>query len=95
MEEQSITVTLADRPYKLLVKRDDEVLFREAAKSINERLNGYSKVYSFKDRQDLLAMVALQYTTQALRNERQMAYRDQELEEKLVALNDLLSIDIQ
>ncbi len=90
MEEQSITVTIADRPYKLTVKREDEEIFRDATKHINERLKSYAANFSFKDRQDLLAMVALQYTTNALRNERILAFRDKELVEKLANLNTIL-----
>ena len=90
MEEQSITVTIADRPYKLTVKREDEEIFREATKSINERLKSYAVNFAYKDKQDLLAMVALQYTTNALRNERVLAFRDKELVEKLDHLNKLL-----
>jgi len=94
MEEQSITVTIADRPYKLTVKREDEEIFREATKYINERLKSYAANFSFKDRQDLLAMVALQYTTNALRNERFIAFRDKELMEKLANLNTLLDASV-
>ncbi|MCL2682077.1 MAG: cell division protein ZapA [Bacteroidales bacterium] len=90
MEEQSITVTIADRPYKLTVKREDEEIFREATKFINERLKSYAANFAFKDRQDLLTMVALQYTTNSLRNERVLAFRDKELEGKLVNLNRML-----
>jgi cell division protein ZapA len=94
MKEQSITVTIADRPYKLTVKHEDEELFREATKYINERLKSYAANFSFKDRQDLLAMVALQYTTNALRNERVLAFRDKELVERLAKLNTLLDANV-
>jgi len=94
MEEQSITVTIADRPYKLTVKREDEEIFREATKYINDRLKSYAANFSFKDKQDLLAMVALQYTTNALRNERVLAFRDKELVEKLVNLNTMLDANV-
>jgi cell division protein ZapA len=90
MEEQSITVTIADRPYKLTVKREDEEIFREATKSINERLKSYAVNFAYKDKQDLLAMVALQYTTNALRHERVLAFRDKELVDKLEHLNKIL-----
>lgn len=90
MEEQSITVTIADRPYKLTVKREDEEIFRDAMKRINERLKSYAASFAFKDKQDLLAMVALQYTTDALRKERIIAFRDKELVEKLEHLNTML-----
>lgn len=79
----SITVTISDRPYKLVVKPTEEVLFREAAQRINDRLQAYSKSYAFKDRQDLLAMVALQYTFNALKSEQIESYKDRELLQKL------------
>jgi len=94
MEEQSITVTIADRPYKLTVKREDEEIFREATKYINDRLKSYAANFSFKDKQDLLAMVALQYTTNALQNERVLAFRDKELVEKLANLNAMLEANV-
>ena len=94
MEEQSITVTIADRPYKLTVKREDEEIFRDATKHINERLKSYAANFSFKDKQDLLAMVALQYTTNALKNERVMAFRDKELVGKLSELHILLENNV-
>ena len=94
MDEQSISVTIADRPYKLTVKREDEEIFREATKYINDRLKSYAANFSFKDRQDLLAMVALQYTTNALRNERILAFRDKEMVGKLQELNTLLDANV-
>jgi len=94
MDEQSITVTIADRPYKLTVKREDEEIFREATKYINDRLKSYAVNFAFKDKQDLLAMVALQYTTNALRNERVLAFRDKELVEKLANLNAMLEANV-
>ncbi|MCL2414539.1 MAG: cell division protein ZapA [Bacteroidales bacterium] len=94
MEEQSITVTIADRPYKLTVKREDEEIFREATKYINERLKGYAANFAYKDKQDLLAMVALQYTTNSLRNERVLSFRDKELVEKLENLNTMLEANV-
>jgi cell division protein ZapA len=94
MDEQSITVTIADRPYKLTVKREDEEIFREATKYINDRLKSYAANFSFKDKQDLLAMVALQYTTNALKNERILAFQNKGLEEKLTTLNSLLDANV-
>lgn len=94
MDEQSITVTIADRPYKLTVKCEDEEIFREATKYINDRLKSYAANFSFKDRQDLLAMVALQYTTNALKNERILTFRDRELTEKLHELDSMLDSNV-
>ncbi|GHV72608.1 hypothetical protein FACS1894201_02820 [Bacteroidia bacterium] len=90
MEEQSIILVIADRPYKLQVRPEDEALFRDATKHINERIKVY-KTYAFKDSQDLIAMVALQYTTNALRNERMVKFRDQDMITKLNAVNEILT----
>lgn len=90
MGEQAITLTIADRPYKLIVKEEDEAIFRDATQRINENIKGYSSNYAFKDRQDLLAMVALQYSTNAIKNERIQSYRDTELIEKLHQINHVL-----
>ncbi len=90
MAEISITLIIADRPYKLTVKREEEALFRDAAQVINDRIKSYSTSYAFKDRQDLLAMVALQYTTNALKNERIQSFRDKELINKLIEIEALL-----
>jgi len=42
----------------------------------------------------LLAFVALQYTTNALKNERILAFQNKGLEEKLVNLNQLLEANL-
>ena len=94
MDEQRISVTIADRSYPLTVKREDEEIFREATKYINDRLKGYAASVSFKDKQDLLAFVALQYTTNALKNERILAFQNKGLEEKLANLNQLLDANL-
>ncbi|MDO9512309.1 MAG: cell division protein ZapA [Bacteroidales bacterium] len=66
MSELSISVFVADRPYKLSVTSNEEELVRQAAVSVNEKMKSYSESYAFKDQQDLLAMVALEFATQAL-----------------------------
>lgn len=59
MEELTISVIIADRPYRLTIKRDEEEVIRKAAESINNMIKEYSSNYAFNDKQDLLAMVAL------------------------------------
>ena len=92
MNEIPITVTICERPYKLMVRPDDEPLIREAAEKINEQVRSYAKNYAFKDNQDLLSMVSLQYTLSGLRNEKSIAYRDRELLEKLRQIDNSLSL---
>jgi len=71
MEELTITVNIADRPYRLRIKREEEEIIRKAAKEIELRIKEYSEHFAFNDKQDLLAMVLLHYasTTQKLEND--------------------------
>ncbi|HZX62658.1 MAG TPA: cell division protein ZapA [Bacteroidales bacterium] len=94
MSEFSISITVADRPYKLVVEKEQEELFRNAAKLIDKRIKEYSSSYAFKDKQDLLAMIALEYTVSFLQNEQNTNESELLLNDKLTgidnALNELL-----
>jgi cell division protein ZapA len=94
MSEFSISISVADRPYKLVVEKEQEELFRNAAKLIDKRIKEYSGSYAFKDKQDLLAMVALEYTVSFLQNEQTTKESEVMFNEKLTgidkALNELL-----
>jgi cell division protein ZapA (FtsZ GTPase activity inhibitor) len=94
MNELSISLVIADRPYKLVIDKEHEELFRKAAKLIEKRMKDYSGSYAYKDKQDLLAMVALEYATSYLRDESVLSEKDVRLEQKLTeidaALNEFL-----
>jgi len=98
MSEFSISITVADRPYKLVVEKEQEELFRNAAKLIDKRIKEYSSNYAFKDKQDLLAMIALEYTVSFLQNEQVTRESELLLNDKLTgidnALNELLKSPI-
>ncbi|MCK9290751.1 MAG: cell division protein ZapA [Bacteroidales bacterium] len=91
MDKITINITIADRPYRLTITRGDEEVLRKVAVTINEQLKQYAERYAYKDRQDLLAMVAIQYATSSLKNESELAFRDIHLTEKLETLDQLLS----
>ena len=91
MEEITINIVIADKSYKLTVARTDEEMVRKAAAMINDRIKSYSAHYAFKDMQDLLSMTALQFATSTVKYEKELAYRDQDLGQKLNDLNALLS----
>jgi cell division protein ZapA (FtsZ GTPase activity inhibitor) len=76
----------------LKIKREDEAIFREAAVKINEQIGNYAHSYAFKDQQDLLSMVALQYAFNALKSEQIIRFRDNELTEKLHTLDRILTV---
>ncbi len=94
MEELSISIMIADRPYKLVIDKEQEELVRRAAKLIEKRIKEYSGSYAYKDKQDLVAMVALEFTTSFLQNEKNVSEDetevDQKLEEMDKALNEIL-----
>lgn len=64
MSEFSIKVTIAGRSYPLTIEREEEENVRRAAKNINEYIKELQDNYAVNDKQDLLAMAALQMSTQ-------------------------------
>jgi cell division protein ZapA (FtsZ GTPase activity inhibitor) len=95
MGEFSISITVADRPYKLVIEKEYEELFRRAAKLIDGRIKAYSNNYAYKDKQDLLAMVALDNTINLLQHERNISEKETTLEKNLseldIALTEVLA----
>ena len=91
MSEFSISITIADRPYKLVVDKEQEELFRNSAKLIDKRIKEYSVSYAFKDKQDLLAMVALESTVSFLQNEQKSKESELLLNEKLTGIDSALN----
>ena len=45
MEELTISVAIADRPYRLTIKRSEEELIRKAANEINKNIKYYSDFF--------------------------------------------------
>lgn len=71
MSELSIKVKIAGRQYPLTIKREEEELIREAAKKVDDNVKFFQENYAVKDRQDLIAMTALQMATLALKAQKQ------------------------
>jgi len=77
MDELTISVTIADRPYRLTVRREEEENMRKAAGDINTKVKNYAENFAYNDKQDLLAMVALEKAINVLEIEkRHMDYSD-------------------
>lgn len=90
MDELSIKVLIADRPYQLTIDRKDEETIRKAAKTINSLVKEYSNTYAFKDKQDLLAMVALNFASLAMNSENELLDAGKDLSDKLKEIEELL-----
>jgi cell division protein ZapA (FtsZ GTPase activity inhibitor) len=90
MKELSISLPIADRSYKLAIDKEHEELFRKAAKMIDKRIKDYSASYAYKDKQDLLAMVALEYATGYLQNDQLLSDNELQWKNKLMAIDQTL-----
>mgnify|MGYP001768682297 CR=1 FL=1 len=91
MDEFSITVTIADRIYRLTIERQEEEVVRNAVRLIDEKMKEYARTYAFKDKQDLLAMVTLQKTTALLNHKIAVADENTDLITKLSLIEDFLT----
>jgi len=65
-EKLTVRVNINERFYPLKVDAKDEEKIRKAAKNINEMVSKYRDLFSDKDGQDFLAMVALQLGTKVI-----------------------------
>ena len=85
-----IKLSVADRVYPLTINPDKEEGLRKAAKKIEEMIKRFEQNYAVRDKQDVLAMCALQFAAQV---EQQSIDKDTDLEaieNKLASLNNLL-----
>jgi cell division protein ZapA (FtsZ GTPase activity inhibitor) len=90
MNELTISVTIADRPYRLTIKREEEEAIRKAANEINTKMKFYAEHFAYNDRQDLLAMVTLEKTTDALMTKNSVNLNETEIASKLTEIDNLL-----
>ncbi len=59
MADVSLNITIAGRSYPLTVKKNEEEKVLKAAEMINDKIKEFEKNYGVRDKQDLLAMSAL------------------------------------
>ena len=94
MSELPATIRIMERPYRMRINAEDEQYLRQAAALINSQADSYAKMYTYNDRQDLLAMVALTQITQFLKMQTTQRFEDTGLEDRLTEINRLLdSVD--
>ncbi|GGK62761.1 cell division protein ZapA [Rufibacter glacialis] len=91
MSELSIRIKIADREYPMRVNEDEEERLRQAGKYLNERLRMFREQFGIHDKQDLLAMIALETAADKIKTEDAAVETQLTLEEKLSSLNQLLS----
>ena len=93
-DKLKIKLSIADRVYPLSIKPEQEEGLRKAAKSIEGVIKQFEQNYAVRDKQDVLAMCALQF---AAKLEQQSINSDKEIEwskEKLVELENKIDLHL-
>ncbi len=90
-ERLKIKLSIANRVYPLTISPNQEEGLRRAAKNIEAMIAQFEQNYSVQDKQDVLAMCALQFASQADQNNIQKETVSEHVQEKIIALNTLLA----
>ena len=85
----SIKIKIANRVYPLTVDAKDEEGIRKAAEKINHSIQEFERLYAVKDKQDLLAMVALKMASNNHELESNGVITNAKVEEDLMAIEQL------
>lgn len=89
-EKLKIKISIADRVYPLTIDPRQEEGLRKAAKSIEKLLKQFEQNYAVRDKQDVLAMCALQFAAKVEQESLDTQEDDILVIEKLVAMQQLL-----
>jgi len=89
-EKLKIKISIADRVYPLTVETSQEEGLRSASKKIDTMIKQFEENYAVRDKQDVLAMCALQFASQVEQKQLDKSIDGTEALEKLKKLNDLL-----
>lgn len=89
-EKLKIKLSIANRVYPLTIEANQEEGLRKAAKNIELMIKQFEQSYSVRDKQDVLAMCALQFASQVEQKTIDKAQVNEQVQKKLLALNDLL-----
>ena len=90
-EKLKIKLSIANRVYPLTINPSQEEGLRTAAKKIDAMIKQFEQSYSVRDKQDVLAMCALQFASQIEQKALDKVYVNEEVEQRLEALDQLLS----
>lgn len=91
-EDVRVEIDIAGRIYKVNITESDREIFNKASNIVNETLKKYASMYSYKDNQDLLAMVLLQYMTSYIKLQQKSVETDnKDIENRLTELDKYLT----
>ena len=89
-ERLKIKLSIADRVYPLTIDPSQEEGLRKAAKNI-ELAKKFEQNYAVRDKQDVLAMCALQFASKIEQRGIEQSEGNEEATARLKALDELLS----
>ena len=85
-EKLKIKISIADRVYPLTVEPTQEEGLRSASKKIDAMIKQFEQSYAVRDKQDVLAMCALQFAAQV---EQKQINKSQDNESNIARLQSL------
>lgn len=88
MDKLKIKVSIAGRVYPLTINREEEENIRKAASKIEAVVKQFESNYAVKDKQDLLAMCALQLSSKVEETKGKTLLNEPELENSIDALEE-------
>ncbi len=89
-EKLKIKISIADRIYPLTVDPNQEEALRTASKKIDVTIKQFEESYAVRDKQDVLAMCALQFASQAEQKQIDIVTQNKSENLKIAQLNELI-----
>ena len=89
-DKLKIKLSIADRVYPMSINPKQEEALRKATKSIEQMIKQFEQNYAVRDKQDVLAMCALQFASQVEQKSIDKEYVNEDVKNRLSALDDLL-----
>lgn len=90
-ERLKIKLSIADRVYPLTIDPSQEEGLRKAAKNIEQLAKKFEQNYAVRDKQDVLAMCALQFASKIEQKGIDNVEDNQEVLDRLMALDQLVN----
>lgn len=94
MDKLKVKISVADRVYPLTIDPAKEEGLRKAAKSIEKMVKQLEQSYAVRDKQDVLAMCALQFAARAEQVTIDSHADVEEASKQLELLNELLADEL-
>lgn len=90
-EKLKIKLSIADRVYPLTVNMSQEEGLRSASRKIDVMIKQFEENYAVRDKQDVLAMCALQFASQLEQKQLDNSIDGTETIQRLSAINEMLA----